>query len=284
MRGRQRARSRQIVTAGGVAPGIISDATNIPFAVGMRKLITGYNGPCCTVRRVSDNVELDLNFVAATGEVDTAAADTFRGASTIRIKTWYDQTGNGRHVSAATGTKQPVFTSSQAGVGGKAVATFDYTTATSLIGSAWGTSYTDTVAAFVVFYNNKNLGIVFDSTTTAAARLEVGDTTGGTNHASYFGSGYRYGPTGSGPFVWGSIGNGTSDAIYVNDKTTAYSTGSAGTPTMDGACIGDYFTAVGSYSMTGYVRNVVFYQALPTSDVRQQIMQALADDSGITIA
>lgn len=284
MRGRQRARSRQIITAGGVAPGIISDATNIPFAVGMRKLITGYNGPCCTVRRVSDNVELDLNFVAATGEVDVAAANTFRGASTIRIKTWYDQTGNGRHVSAATGNKQPIFTSSESGVGNKAVATFNYATATSLIGSAWGTSYTDQIAHFLVFYNNKNLGIAAETSTATGSRLETGDTSGGVTHASYFGSSYRNGPAGSGPFVWAAIGNGTSDAIYVNDKTTAYSTGSAGTPTMDGACIGDYFNISGSYSMTGYVRNVVFYQALPTSDVRQQIMQALADDSSIVIA
>ncbi len=85
--------------------------TPVPHvACGVIKFVAAYSGPCLRVKRASDNTQLDIGFAASGGQsvVDAAAADTFIGASTGTIVKWYDQSGNGRDLSA--GAFEPAWT------------------------------------------------------------------------------------------------------------------------------------------------------------------------------
>ncbi len=70
-----------------------------------RKLRTAYTGAAIRVRRSSDNVEADIGFSG--NALDTAALTAHVGANSGFVVTWYDQSGNGRHVTNATTTQQP---------------------------------------------------------------------------------------------------------------------------------------------------------------------------------
>jgi hypothetical protein len=80
-------------------------------AYSMRRLKSTYAGPAIRLRRTSDNAEQDINFLSFTGftgaPIDTAAAAAFCAATTCTVATWYDQSGNARHVTQATVANQP---------------------------------------------------------------------------------------------------------------------------------------------------------------------------------
>jgi hypothetical protein len=75
-------------------------------AYSLRRLRNAYTGSCIRVRRSSDNAELDIGFTS-TGVLDTAALLAHVGAGNGFVTTWYDQSGNGRNVTQATGGSQP---------------------------------------------------------------------------------------------------------------------------------------------------------------------------------
>lgn len=71
-----------------------------------------YSGSLVRVRRSSDNAQQDFGAVAiadANGNrwLDTVALLAFVGAGSGWVVTWYDQSGNGRHWSQASGGNQP---------------------------------------------------------------------------------------------------------------------------------------------------------------------------------
>lgn len=75
-------------------------------AFSLRLLNTAYTGSAVRVRRSSDNIEQDIGFTA-TGDLDSVALLAFVGAGSGFVAVWYDQSGNGRHVSNPTGAAQP---------------------------------------------------------------------------------------------------------------------------------------------------------------------------------
>jgi hypothetical protein len=93
-------------TGGGGAALLIDDVgASASFAYGLRKLRTAYAGACIRVRRASDDAEQDIGF---SGEsLDWADAISFKGASTIFVDTWYDQSGNGYDLTQGTTSAQP---------------------------------------------------------------------------------------------------------------------------------------------------------------------------------
>ncbi len=284
MRQRQRGRYRQNFSTGGLAPGIITDTTGIVCAIGLRKLISGYVGSACNIVRASDSATTDIGFTA-TGEFDVATATTFKGASTIKVVTWYDQSGNGRNVTMGTDARRPTLNLSNSSYASKATVDFVSGSSTYLQSSAFGTSYDTTTAVFGVYNNTTTNGIVLDTSTATASRIEFYNGDGATrNPYMYGGSGGLGSTAGSGTVVVAcGQGDGTSDKWWVNDKTTVTATGSIGTCTIDGLTIGRYFGA-GPAHFTGSIRNVVLHAGTLGTAQRQQIMQALADDSGVTIA
>lgn len=79
------------------------------MAFSFRKVVKDYIGSAIRVRRISDNVESDIGF-DGNGNLDLAAFNTFKGASSLQLTTWYDQSGNGYHATQATRTLQPGIT------------------------------------------------------------------------------------------------------------------------------------------------------------------------------
>lgn len=74
-------------------------------AFSFRLLSSAHSGPCIRVRRSSDNALTDIGF--AGGWLDIAALLTFVGAGSAYVVTWYDQSGQGRHITYGTAAGQP---------------------------------------------------------------------------------------------------------------------------------------------------------------------------------
>lgn len=72
----------------------------------LRRLLTSYTGPAVRVRRSSDNTEADIGFTSA-GALDTTALLAHCGANSGYVTTWYDQSGNARHLTQTTAAAQP---------------------------------------------------------------------------------------------------------------------------------------------------------------------------------
>jgi len=89
-------------------PGILDFAPGAAAAYSLRNLSRSYAGPVVTVRRSSDDAEAD--FTAA--EVADGTLAAFCGAGDGLVKQWWDQSGNTRHVTQSTSSKQPAVVSS----------------------------------------------------------------------------------------------------------------------------------------------------------------------------
>lgn len=79
------------------------------MAFSFRKILKNYLGSAVRVRRVSDNVESDIGF-DSNGNFDLTAYNAFKGASSVRVKIWYDQSGSGYDATQTTNSLQPTIT------------------------------------------------------------------------------------------------------------------------------------------------------------------------------
>jgi hypothetical protein len=79
------------------------------MAFSFRRVVKDYIGSPIRVRRISDNAESDIGFDGS-GNLDLNAFNTFKGASSLQLKTWYDQSGNGYDATQATNSLQPGIT------------------------------------------------------------------------------------------------------------------------------------------------------------------------------
>ncbi len=108
--------SRQPVGGGpGPSPGYtppLDTYTGAAAAYSVRKLSSSYSGPCIEAHRLSDGATQDIGF-DADGLIDTAAIIAFaNGGGTpktpeVRVRTWYDQSGNGFDGVQSTTANQP---------------------------------------------------------------------------------------------------------------------------------------------------------------------------------
>lgn len=83
-----------LITGRGIASPLIDSFPGAAAAYSLRSLTAG-NVPVVRVRRSSDSTEQD--FTAA--QVTDGTLTTFCGAGNGILRTWYDQSGNGRHSS-----------------------------------------------------------------------------------------------------------------------------------------------------------------------------------------
>lgn len=89
-----------------VDPVYLPSLSTAPAVVyGTTRLVQSYSGPALRVQRAVDDVEQDIGF--GSKYFDTAAATSFRGASSLGLRKWYDQTGNGFHQEQASKLNQP---------------------------------------------------------------------------------------------------------------------------------------------------------------------------------
>ena len=103
-----------VTTNAATAALLLDDYPNAKLAYSFRKLRTAYAGAAIRVRRGTDNVEQDINFL--NGVLDTAALLSFIGSGNGFVHTVYDQSGNGINwVNASTvAGSQPTIVSSGA--------------------------------------------------------------------------------------------------------------------------------------------------------------------------
>jgi hypothetical protein len=80
-------------------------------AYSFRKLKSTYSGPAIRIRRASDNLETDIDFLGYVPGLgspwDEAAANAHCAATSCFVKTWYDQSGAARDLTNATTSTQP---------------------------------------------------------------------------------------------------------------------------------------------------------------------------------
>lgn len=88
-------------------------------AYGMRRMVSTYLGALLQVQRASDNATMDVA-QGADGLANNAAVVTWAGGSQVRLRQWYDQTGNARHALQATFSNMPLYDA--AGLRGQATA------------------------------------------------------------------------------------------------------------------------------------------------------------------
>ena len=95
-------------TAGGAAapPLLLDEFPNASAAYSLRRLSTAYTNDLIMVRRSSDNTSLKIGY-DANGNLDTVALLNFAGGEDAFVTTWYDQSGNNKHLSMPTENRQP---------------------------------------------------------------------------------------------------------------------------------------------------------------------------------
>ncbi len=81
---------------------------NISFALSMRVLESDYTGSLVRLRRDSDNQEKDFGW-GDNDIVDVEAINTWKGAASVYITIWYDQSGLGRNAVQPITNRQPRF-------------------------------------------------------------------------------------------------------------------------------------------------------------------------------
>jgi hypothetical protein len=99
-----------VITGSQKNKGLLDEFTGAAAAYSLRDLTFLRGGPVVRVRRSSDNTEQD--FTAP--QVTDGTLTTFCGAGNGFVRTWYDQSGNGRHATQASTANQPQIVSSGA--------------------------------------------------------------------------------------------------------------------------------------------------------------------------
>ncbi len=94
-----------IITYQTVGTGFLQDYPNAQAAYSLRKLDSDYTGSAIEVRNSSGTL-LDIGF-DSNGDLDTAALTTHIGSGNATLRTWYDQSGNGRDLTQSLLSLQP---------------------------------------------------------------------------------------------------------------------------------------------------------------------------------
>ncbi len=92
-----------VSTAGAMLDGL--GAPTPLAAYSLDKIVGSYTGSAIRIRRTNDGAQLDIGFTSA-GVLNTSAISSHCGSASGYVVTWYDQTGQGRHLTQATTTAQ----------------------------------------------------------------------------------------------------------------------------------------------------------------------------------
>lgn len=135
----------------GTQTSLLYDYPGAAAAYSVRALNSAYTGPLMTIRRSSDNAETDI-YALANGDLDEDLINSFCSGTDCFVKTWYDQSGNGRNAAQSTALNQPKIWDSATGLvteNGKPAIDFDGTNSF-LNNSGFGISGNDPRSYFCV--------------------------------------------------------------------------------------------------------------------------------------
>lgn len=241
---------------------LLDDVSGAAIAFSTRKLREAYAGNCIEVRRSSDNTTQDIGFTA-TGDLDTSALTTFVGAGNGFVRTWYDQSGNGRNATQTTNINQPQIVSS-----GSVIVDSNGNPVLSGVGVSPRmnvTSFTHNQpiyrAVYVKFNSASKYALDGNGINSHALGLDLVDTTVELTAGNVLQ--YTHGSSLAGvELLVVSLANGTSSSIKVNDNTA--STGDAGTTNAAGISL--FNRADGAFKLDGFIGEVVEWASDKSSD------------------
>lgn len=222
----------------------------------LRHLRTGYSGPAIRVRRSSDDTEQDIYFL--NGVLDTTSLLSFVGAGDGFVRTWYDQSGNGRDFSQTTAGSQPQIVASGAVVqqGGKPA--IDFLSSKHL--TTLAVPFTASVVPFALFAvvspgsGSVNRG-VFANRTGADGMVLFSRTGSATAWGTWNGSGFEVSsaPINSRSLLEMLSANGQSGNYYLNASSGGSFAGTAGdVPYIGGA---------GGQQHDGTIQEIIYYES-----------------------
>jgi hypothetical protein len=91
----------------GTKSGLLDNYAGAQAAFSLRALNSSYLGPLVRIRRGSDNAELDI-YATYDGDLDTRAIEIFCANTDGFVRTWYDQSLNGRNAIQTNTAEQPL--------------------------------------------------------------------------------------------------------------------------------------------------------------------------------
>ena len=86
---------------------LLDDYPGAAAAYSVRLLSSSYTGDCIEAYRDSDGATQAIGF-DGDGALDAAAITAFGGASVVRVRTWYDQSGNNLNAAMTTAANMPI--------------------------------------------------------------------------------------------------------------------------------------------------------------------------------
>jgi hypothetical protein len=203
---------------------LLDDYPGAAAAYSLRKLDKDYGGFAVEVRRSNDGNTQNIGF--SNGDFDTASLNSFCSGTSCTVRTWYDQSGNGRDAVQTTVANQPLIYASGSVVleNTKPAMDFDgsndfftnsapqFTTHTII-----SVSLTDTETLSIIAGTNSNVpfGSTFGYISSTDFRIQnETPTVVIANNVDFEGVFYAY-------------NNGSSSLIYANQilKTSASQTG-----------------------------------------------------------
>ena len=227
-------------------------------AYSLRNLSWSYGGPVVRVRRSSDNTEQD--FTAT--QVTDGTLTTFCGAGDGFVRTWYDQSGNGRDVDQATTTQQPRIVSGGSLLTKNSKPTLDFDGNDDFLSNS--TALAQQITLFLVCSSDVTpfaaANIAFDGNTTLTGR-NVFAMEPGTRQLFIYAGNLLY--TAASPavdtlFLGYGLFNTTASQVGFNGLATL--SGDAGVQALSlGWRIGAERSAISGYQWNGKISEVVFW-------------------------
>lgn len=256
-------------------------------AYSLRGLSSAYIGPRIRVRRLVDNLEIDIYGAAHGGTINTTTLDSFCLLTTCTVTKWYDQSGRGQDIVQATTANQPGINDTETTWNGAT---------TSLVCSAFGTgfTYTGNGSSYMVIRSDDSnitagniIGTVFDQSTTGSANNFIFAMTrsslSGIKGASFEdATGWFYGKSSKVistyyvvSFLWQNLStyftNGNTSIYFNNIANTPYQmTASTNPPTLGTGrlIVGAYSTgAFAGYHFNGKIKELILYNTTTTPNI-----------------
>ena len=251
-----------IITGEQKNKGLLDEFTGAAAAYSLRNLSLLSDPAVVRVRRSSDNAEQD--FTAT--EVSDGTLATWVGAGNNGfVRTWYDQSGNGRHATQASTASQPQIVSNGALLAKNLRPTINFDGSDDFLANT--TAINQQITLFIVCSTDitpASVSIVaFDGNTTTTSRntFALNNT---TRNLVMF-AGVSLNMTSAAPavdtlFLGYGLFNTTQSEVAFNGLVGA--TGNAGSQVLDlGWRIGAERALTGGYQWDGKISEVVFWAA-----------------------
>lgn len=263
------------------APPLSGVSAAVAAAYGLRRMRSDYTGPAVRVRRSSDNAEADIGFDGF-GRLDTAALLAHCGSSSGFVRTWYDQSGNGRNAVQAAAASQPrIVNAGVVDTAGTAPAVVFDGSNDGLVTASWG-AVAQPFTRSMVIRTPSTIVVPTHISNSAAGSPNTAEFYNSTTTAQMFASlnGPQQTVAANERVVFTSIYNGASSVLVKNG--TASAVANPGAQGFDGIRLAGFQGAT-AFSATAFQEFVAFQSVLSTAD-RQSLERNQGIYFGIAVA